>query len=137
MLDISRHLLGLLRCHARQERYARRRQPRTDNSQWRDGCRAGDRRCDAADAADQTDDAPRGRATLILQLFKLRFLFLEPCERVDNVRVDEVVTIGRISELVDDSIERFEDIVRGLAQFLQLADLQMTDERWQQRERGA
>ena len=82
MLEISRHLLSLFRRHARQERYARLRQPRTDNSQWRDVCRAGDRRCDAADAADQTNDAPRGRASSIVQAFKLRFLSLEPCERV-------------------------------------------------------
>ena len=55
---------------------------------------------------------------------------------LQNVRA-EVVTRGRLSELVDDVIERFEEIVRGLAQFLQLADLQMTDERWQRRGRGA
>ena len=53
-----------------------------------------------------------------------------------NVTV-EVVTRGRLSELIDDRIERFEEIIRGLAQFLQLADLQMTDERWQRRGRGA
>ena len=53
-----------------------------------------------------------------------------------NVTV-EVVTRGRLSELIDDRIERFEEIIRGLSQFLQLADLQMTDERWQRRGRGA
>ena len=47
---------------------------------------------------------------------------------LQNVLI-EVLLLGRGSELVDDRIERFEEIIRGLAQFLQLADLQMTDER--------
>ena len=100
MLDVSRHLLSLLRCHARQERYARLRQPRTDNSQWRDVSRAGDRRCDAADAADQADDAPRGRATSIVHPFKLRFLSLEPRERVPLGSNEPLITMKSRSDNV-------------------------------------
>ena len=63
-------------------------------------CRAGDRRCDAADAADQTDDAPRGRAMSIVQRFKLHFLSLERRERVPLASKERLITMKSQSDNV-------------------------------------